>query len=206
MNGEPLQGVRSSLDGQLGKLFFLEGLAGWSCPLHRRLTERITAAPGTFWTLAPLGASHERLHDFRSGGLLPAETSGVVETPSTLKELAVLLREHFTGRELLLFDPVAKPDDPLTETAPEVRVDGDNVYRTLSLLDASTSTIARQIASTNALFHSLGVVSTPLAERSVSGRIDAQELLHRADGATVAFQTAYDGESYVVWEPAPSGG
>jgi hypothetical protein len=180
------------------------------------LLQVVIAEDGEAFTLAPRGASEERLRQFDRGGLLPenSERAAAVVLPdgSMLVPVVSLIRQQvklLRGAMMVAPGAVCIADDfnprwsgRAAHLGPTAFGVGEEVYH-LVTADCGEEEFVAAVSRSNTIWHGVAAVcrASPALDRS--RRASPTELVRCAASVLLMTCTAYDGEGFVAWRSKP---
>ncbi len=185
--------------------------------LSRFLSDSLPLRSGKIWTYAPVNVHEGSLYNFSEGGLLgrlllkrksmtsvSGEKYVLEEIPDCSEELTSYLFDLFqTGTiDSCLFEDVmarANDLDIQERFSDSARFVGNEVYHVLEKSNVSECGINKIICAVNLSWHFLCVGSNEAMDfKSLQG----ENLKWYATKVKLLVVGAYDGESFVFWEPS----
>ncbi len=180
--------------------------------LCSKLLKQVEFRKGSFFTLLTEGSHLEHLHKFEYYILPQNEEitsadgrSTYSETPSVDNELATLIGDKLQSRDkVCIFDDVVDTYDPNDDNGHLFEECGyfiDNeIYFILTPTTATQKLIKNCMFASREIWHSLYVLAS--SPSHITGkRLDEQYLDELVSNVELMMIGAYDGESYVFWEP-----
>lgn len=161
---------------------------------------RALAGIGDFYSLAPPGVAEERLTQFRTGGLFPAEPSYTIgshqvrEVPNHSAELARVVEQRVATLQnpvVLLHEPYLTPSNEKSRIARELIGIAGAFYKVIRLRPSASVNLAQEIGRFTVSWHALIILAD-----DASVPLELSQAMRSADLVAVG---AYDGESYVYW-------
>jgi len=203
------------LNSEITLKYIIYNLEGGNVLSHEIL-KSIESNEGHFFTLLPHDANIERLYEFEAGVILPQNpeikcfTNGREEsysiTPSIKNEL-----EHIIYNELknnpkysCLFEDLL--NSPKSSHSEFFKLNNliffyhQEVYYLVTHENLKKNNISKCLHNSNALWHSLCVVSKANYKSLKDQKITLNQIHEISTHAELVIVGAYDGEGYIFWE------
>jgi hypothetical protein len=173
---------------------------------------------GHYFTLLPEDANFERIHNFKTGLILPqypiqeciikGKKSTFARIPDIEKEVSQLLFKETRLNKYLsyIFDDVkGRASDDWSNYSYDIHpmFYGQDVYFLLNEDNLSVTNIKRSLRKSLSFWHSLCVITT--ADFSnVERNLSLEKIQEVCQNVELVIIGAYDGEGYIFWEKNPT--
>jgi hypothetical protein len=203
---------KHKLNFDRAKNYIIDNLIGASA-LSNELINSIDFKNGCFFTLLPDDATIERIYEFAFGGILTQSSleeyyingnkANYSITPTIEEELSKSILKEIKNKSYeCIFDDVIrtsadKPDNLFNKIG---LVYENQVYYLIENTQASFELIMQCLRKSNAIWHSLCILTKTDFKRSKNIKLTMKEINTFCSHASVIIVNAYDGEGYVFWE------
>jgi len=163
------------------------------------LADRVLTCPGTWNALAPPGVTDERLQQTLHGALWKDLQRAQLISPTWwLAEALADLAKDQQPFNVVLSDAIARPGDGgLQDARARLLFYGDKVYQVFDAAPPSKADLEFALRDTHSLPYCFGAGGPASLPEVATDR----DKLHRfAMRATLVYISAFDGESYFVWQ------
>ncbi|MBA2657717.1 MAG: hypothetical protein H0X51_10145 [Parachlamydiaceae bacterium] len=183
--------------------------------LSKKIINNIDFDRGSFYTVLPSDANLERLYVLTSGNIIPQKHPKISmedeegnkyihqKVMSTEKDFTKFIWDYLkiNHSHLAVFEDVMSSlKDPNLEID-QVRLVtiNDHVYYLADYL-ASLSSVRDALWSAEEVWHMLIVLTKELVSQSLPDTLSVEDLKLICDSTQYIIISAYDGESYIIWE------
>lgn len=183
--------------------------------LSNLIIKSINLEEGTFFTLLPNDANVKQINEFKFGGILVQNprlkydnhsSSTFSVTPTVSPEICIHVFKQILNFEqnCCIFDDVqctteSKPDEFLISRDLQYIFEKE-LYYIVNKDNASIENIAYCLSASEALWHSLAVISQVDFVNHKEKKLSISDLNKICVKLKQFFVRAYDGEGYVFWE------
>jgi len=184
--------------------------------LSTELLKLVDFRSGVFFTLLTSGSDIERLHEFKSGVILPQNPIEVTEengkksfsqeVPSVKEELCEFLFYKLSSNSKLscVFDEVTRyPTDRNLKEFYEkksIYLYKKEVIYVIKDLNKNSEFISECMWNSFSFWHSVGVLTDADCFETDSNILSLDDIQAICKNAKMILISAYDGEAYVLWE------
>ena len=208
---------KQELDFHLSLQYFADQLNGGN-ELSQELIKYVNFKEGNFYTLLPEQSIRKNLYDFQSGGFLPqnpeeeyySEGKRAIYSiiPTMHDEIADFIFQKLIDHKKLscifeeLLDSPSSPQLKFFQEHNLVVLFNDEVYYLIQNLDVKLDLLVKCIKKSNAIWHSLCVLTAAGFEKIIHKNLTPQKIREICSLAHLIVVGAYDGEGYIFWEKA----
>ncbi len=189
--------------------YFLDHI-DWGNSLSAYFLKKMNFSSGNFFTILPDNAKFEQIEDLKNGGILPPagpclpidNGSGTYQAVPNTKEALVDFVKDFLNQNSFNYcigeDVLRGPTDKIVKQSAEKFLLYNNEIYYLLDMQNSIDEIEDVIWKSNALYHMFFVLTNGSHNYTGFLRYEDFDLIY--SNVNYIIGSAYDGESYIIWE------